>query len=266
MAELNVRFARRRGEDETSLNARDPFSRLCLSTEREKGSKAVLPPVAIVWPCTLSVDAYASLGKNVEVPRPDCPSCSAAMTFWSGYVRPVRVLGRCVRLFVRRARCRSCGVTHALLPGFALVKRLDVVETIGEAIEAVTGGQSGVRPVARTLGISHTTVRGWLRRFAGRSAELAMSFAALALDLGAVVTDLPQLDPANAVGALRRAFVAASALPGWMGLGAWRFCSVVCGGRLLATNTISPYLVIGRRRFMAPVPLPHDEESQEDGT
>jgi transposase-like protein len=128
--------------------------------------------VAIVWPCALSVDAYASFGKNVEVPRPDCPGCSAAMIFWSGYTRPVRVLGICVRLFVRRARCRACAVTHALLPAFVLGKRLDAVEAVGEAIEAVLERRSGVRPVARALGVPHTTVRGWLRRLAERACKL----------------------------------------------------------------------------------------------
>ena len=223
--------------------------------------------MTIVWPCPLSVDAYASLGKNVEVPRPDCPGCSAAMIFWSGYSRPVRVLGACVRLFVRRARCRSCAVTHALLPGFALVRRLDVVETIGQAIEAVTGRRAGVRPVARELGVPHTTARGWLRRFAMRAGELAISFAALAVDLGAVEVSGARLGgPSSAVGALAQAIGAACALPGWALLGPWRFSSVVSGGMLLATNTISPYLVVGRRRFMPPVPSPHDKEDKTGGT
>jgi len=223
--------------------------------------------VAIVWPCALSVDAYASVGKNVEVPRPDCPDCSAAMIFWSGYLRPLRVLGTCVRLFVRRARCRSCAVTHALLPAFVLSKRLDAAETVGETIEAVIEGRSGVRPVAWTLGVPHTTARGWLRRFVERSGEIAMSFTALAIDLGAAEPSRSPLSgPPGAVGALGRAFAAACTLPGWVLLGAWRFSSVVSGGRLLATNTISPYLVIGRRRFMPPVPFPHDEEDRTGGT
>lgn len=223
--------------------------------------------MAIVWPCALSVDAYASLGKKIEVPRPDCPGCSAAMTFWSGYTRPVRVLGACVRVFVRRARCRTCAVTHALLPAFALLKRLDVTETVGAAIEAVLEGRSGVRPAARALGVPHTTVRGWLRRFAERASALTISFAAVAFELGAVgPSGLTLSGPSSAVAALGRAFTSASALPGWGVLGAWRFSSVVSGGRLLAANTISPYLVIGRRRFMPPVPLPDDEEDRTGGT
>ena len=225
----------------------------------------MLPPVAIVWPCALSVDAYASLGKNVDVPRPDCPGCAAAMVFWSGYIRPVRVLGACVRLFVRRVRCPACAVTHALLPAFVLVKRLDAVEAVGEALEAVLEGRSGVRPVARALGVPHTTARGWLRRVAERSGELVMSLAALAIELGAKPAPEPT-GKGRVVGVLKRAFTAACALPGWTVLGAWRFCSVVCGGRLLCANTISPYLVVGRRRFMAPVPFPDDKEDRTGGT
>jgi len=52
-----------------------------------------------------------------------------------------------------------------------------------------------------------------------------------------------------AVGA---AFTAAAALPGWAALGRWRFACAVTGGSLLAANATSPYLIIGRRRFMPP--------------
>ena len=46
--------------------------------------------MAIVWPCPLSVDRYAASGREIEVPRPDCPQCGSAMTFWSGYWRHIR--------------------------------------------------------------------------------------------------------------------------------------------------------------------------------
>src|ERR1700730_8665888 len=41
---------------------------------------------------------------------------------------------------------------------------------------------------------------------------------------------------------------------GWLGLGAWRFASSVSGGTLIAANTGSLFLVVGKRRFMPPVP------------
>ena len=72
--------------------------------------------MAIVWPCSLSVDEYLAAGRNLKVPRPNCPTCELAMVFWSGYTRVLRVAGRDQRLWVRRARCRGCESTHDLLP------------------------------------------------------------------------------------------------------------------------------------------------------
>ena len=84
--------------------------------------------MSMVWPCPLTVEAYAAAGRAVRVPRPDCPGCAAPMAVWSGYWRHVRRGGRCRKVFVRRARWRRCGVTHALLPAFALAWRLDAAE------------------------------------------------------------------------------------------------------------------------------------------
>src|ERR1019366_2356961 len=136
-------------------------------------------PVAIVWPCPLSVDAYAAAGREVEFPRPDCPSCAGLLVFWSGYRRYVRAGGRCRRIFVPRLRCGRCRVTHALLPAFVLAWRLDAAEAIGTGS---AGG--GVRPAAAGLEVPYTTARGWARRFAVRAPELGVVFAALAVELG----------------------------------------------------------------------------------
>src|SRR6266542_4453961 len=126
------------------------------------GSKAVSATVAIVWPCPLSVEEYQAAGRGVRVPRADCPDCGQPMVFWSGYRRYVR-LGRVWRVWVARAKCRPCGVTHALLPSFVLLRRVDVVWVIGEALERVAAG-AGLRPVAAGLGVPHTTARDWWRR------------------------------------------------------------------------------------------------------
>ena len=106
------------------------------------------------------------------------------MTFWSGYSRFVRHEGRAHKIWVPRGQCAPCDVTHALLPAFVALKRLDSIETIGAALETVTSGENGVRPAADRLGVVHTTVRGWLRSFGCRAASLALSFAALAVELG----------------------------------------------------------------------------------
>ena len=208
--------------------------------------------MSMVWPCPLTAGAYASMGRAVRVPRPDCPSCSSPVVFWSGYWRHVRWRRRERKVFIPRVRCRGCGVTHALLPAFALVRRLDAAESAGAVIEQVAGGACGVRRAAAAAGVPHTTARGWVRRFAVRAGELAVSFSALAVELGGeAVRPLP--DPLrSAVAAIGAAFRAAAGLPGWAVLGPWRFASAVTGGSLIAANASSPFLIIGRRRFMPP--------------
>ena len=210
--------------------------------------------MAIVWPCPLPVDAYVAAGREVEVPRPVCPSCAGPLVFWSGYWRHVRAAGRCRKMFVPRVRCGPCRVSHALLPAFVLAWRLDVAEAVGTVIGEVAGGAGGVRPAAVRAGVPHTTARGWVRRFTGRGGELGVAFAALAVDLGGEAIRPPAEAGRFALAAITAAFDAASALPGWLAVGRWRFASAVSGGRLIAASTISPFLMAGKRRFMPPVP------------
>jgi transposase-like protein len=210
--------------------------------------------VVMVWPCTLPVDAYAAAGREAGFPRPSCPSCAGPLVFWSGYRRWVRAAGSSRRIFVPRLRCGRCRVTHALLPAFVLAWRLDAAGTVGAVISQVAGGGCGVRPAAERAGVPHTTARGWVRRFRCRAPAVGTGFAALAAELGGPVI-APAADAAVfALAAVGAAFAAASALPGWAAAGAWRFASAVSGGRLIAANIISPFLVVGRRRFMPPVP------------
>jgi hypothetical protein len=176
------------------------------------------------------------------------------MTFWSGYRRHVRDAGRCRKIFVPRLRCGRCRVTHALLPAFVLAWRLDTAEAVGGVIGQVAGGVCGVRPAAARLGVPYTTARGWVRRFACRGPELGVAFAALAVELGGEPV-CPAADPRGfALAAIGAAFGAAAALPGWFAVGLWRFASAVSGGRLITANTTSPWLIVGSRRFMPPVP------------
>lgn len=77
------------------------------------------------------------------------------MVSWSGYERSVRVDGRCYRLWVRRARCAACLVSHALVPAFCLLGRLHVVDSVGVAVMAVVAGEVGGRPVAQRPGAAH---------------------------------------------------------------------------------------------------------------
>ncbi len=210
--------------------------------------------MSIVWPCSLSLDAYAKAGRSIELPRPECPTCGLAMSFWSGYRRHVRQAGRAQAIFVPRVRCGACGVSHALLPAFLLVNHLDVIDTVGELIAEMASGRSGVRPSAERAGVPHTTARGWWRRFGVRAQRIAVGFSALAVELGgATLAPLDNLG-AWATSAIAAAWDSASRLPGWAALGAWRFVSVVTGGAFLATNTNSPWFILGKRRFIPPVP------------
>lgn len=210
--------------------------------------------MAIVWPCPLAVDAYVAAGREVEFPRPDCPSCAGPLVFWSGYLRHVRAAGRCRRIFVPRLRCALCRVSHALLPAFVLAWRLDVAETVGAVIGEVAGGRCGVRPAAARAGVPYTTARGWVRRFVGRGGEMGVAFAALAVELGGEPVRPACGAGRFALAAVGVAFAAAACLPGWGRLGGWRFASAVTGGRLIAANITSPWFVVGRRRFMPPIP------------
>ena len=216
-----------------------------------EGSKAVLPPVAIVWACRLGVEEYRVAGREVVVPRPDCPGCGFAMAFWSGYERSVRVEGRCWRLWVRRARCAACRVSHALVPAFCLLRRLDVVDSVGVAVTAVVAGE-GVRPAAQRLDVPHTTARDWLRRFRSRAAMLTAGFSAVAVELSGGAPDLPTRADRAALAAMSWAWTAAVSRAAVGSL--WLFVSLVTGGALLAANRDPPWLIFGRRRLMPPVP------------
>ena len=215
--------------------------------------------MSIVFPYALSLDSYASAGADVEVPRPDCPDCSAPMRFWWGYWRYVRERGDCRKVFVRRAICKRCRSTHSLLPSFLFSRRRDTAEAIGQAIELVSAGHGGARPAAVRVGVPHTTARGWLRRFRRRAQAIAISFAAIAVEFGGEVI-VPIGDQMTAaVAAIGAAFSAASAMPGWAAIGRWRFAAAVSGGGLLAANTVSPFYMLGKRRFMPPVPSSQGE-------
>jgi len=176
------------------------------------------------------------------------------MGLWSGYRRHVREGGFCQRVFIPRVRCRSCEVTHAMLPAFLLVGRLDAAETVGAVVGEVASGRVGVRPAAEQMAVPYTTARGWCRRFVARAPRVAMAFAALAVELGGKALAPVGDRRVWALEAMAEAWRVASGLPGWLALGVWRFVSAVSGGRLIAANTDSPWLIIGRRRFMPPVP------------
>ena len=122
-------------------------------------------PMAIVWPCPVSVEMYVADGRGVAVPRQSCPACSDTDGVLVG-VSPFgadTVGGLFHRLWICRARCSGCGVSHALIPSFLLIGRHDAVDVIGEALTEIGCGSS-IGRMGRRFDVPLTTVRGWVRR------------------------------------------------------------------------------------------------------
>ena len=169
-----------------------------------------------------------------------CPACAGGLGSWGAYRRGVRV-GRAVfGLLVRRVRCRACECTHALLPGFVLGRRLDVVDGVGCALQMAADGR-GYRPIAVALGLPCSTVRAWIRRLRGRADVLRGWFVALAVEL----SEPPARPPPDCLGlallvrAIADAFLAARLRlgPGAIRGGVWAFCSAATSGGLLANTS-----------------------------
>ena len=167
-----------------------------------------------------------------------CPSCGGVLGGWGNAVeRRVRVLeGKDVRVRPRRSRCRGCGGTHVMLPAWFLSRRADAGAVIGAALEAAAAG-AGHRKVAAGLGRPASTVRGWLRRFAGRAEAVRVFFTVLLARTGP--------DPVMPAGAAGPVAAAVSAVAGaaaavaqrWPAVGAvpvWAAASAASGGLLLA--------------------------------
>ncbi len=198
------------------------------SSRSREGPGGALSPMAMIWPCGLSVEAYAAAGKDVVVPRATCGTCGRPMAFWSGYWRSVRD-GIVLRIWVKRCRCRPCRSSDALLPSFCLSRRLDSVEVAGPALMAVAAG-AGTRRVARGIDelFAHTTLRGWWRQHRRRAGWVA-----------------GVLWPAGPRPVGDRELVAAlqgfgEGLSVGLGVSTWAAVSLALGGSWLSTNTTTP--------------------------
>ena len=209
--------------------------------------------MAIVWPCPLSVDAYAAAGRRVEFPRPECPSCGGPMVFWSGYRRQsarradaggssCRV--RCARL--RGEPCAAAGVRAGLPAGCGRDGRCGDRGGGAAGRAGSSGGGARRGPAHDGAGLG-AAVLGAGPASLGRRSRRSRSSSA----------GRRSARPAEA-GRFALAAIGARSgggrAAGVAGAGRVAFRSAVSGGRLVATNTNSPYLVVGRRRFMPPVP------------
>lgn len=139
-----------------------------------------------------------------------CPGCDGPLVRW-GFARErqVRMLDGVRSIRPRRACCPRCDATHVLLPAWAVARRRDGAEVIGEALLAKAHG-IGHRRIAARLGRPPATVRGWLRTFARRAETVASSARRWAHAIGAHALDhsRPAGSLADAVDALGTAAMA----------------------------------------------------------
>ena len=210
--------------------------------------------MAIIWPCRLSVEAYAAAGRDVEVPRGTCRECRRPLIFWGGYRRHIRVAGVMLGIWVRRGKCRGCGRSHALLPNFGLQRRLDGVSVIGTALVRAVVAGAGQRTIATELQVPHTTARDWQRRHRARAPTLAAGFAALVVAFGGVAVALAGNPERAALEGLAAAWGQAQRRFGTGVGGPWEFAAAVTGGSWLATTTTSPWAGLGAADFIPPGP------------
>ena len=93
-----------------------------------------------------------------------CPGCTRPLHPWGhARTRTMRDHGH-TTLALRpcRARCRTCRVTHVLLPTAATLRRADSTAVIGSALLASARG-TGYRRIAAQLDRPLSTVRRWVR-------------------------------------------------------------------------------------------------------
>jgi hypothetical protein len=134
------------------------------------------------------------------------------------------------------------------------VGRLYGAEVVGGALAAVVNLGCSVRVVADRLRAAYTTVRDWLRRFRRRAALLAAGFSALVVEIGGVAPRLPEEAGRAALAAVGWVWLAARLRAGPAVGGCWSVASLVTGGGLLAANSDTPWIVLGKRRWIPPVP------------
>lgn len=115
--------------------------------------------------------------------RIECPSCPGGVLGGWGFARVRRIHGVTAPVRPRRARCRSCLVTHVLLPVLTLLRRGYGAQMIWEALMQRAHG-FGHRRIAEDLRVPASTVRGWLRRTSRRVELIRSWFIQVALRTG----------------------------------------------------------------------------------
>ena len=200
--------------------------------------------IAVASTCPLTVAEYASAGRAVTVPRPDCPSCGRPMTFEGSHPRLVRIFPTSpVTDLHPPARLRRLREGPRPAPRF----RSPGPPGPRRGHRGRPGGGGGPLPGERTPspadGVAASTRRSWRRCFASRSEVLAAGFRALVVTYDGELPrslDLPAGPPALvAVVSLGAAWDASRrrcARAGKAIVAPWRFANLVCGSALVATR------------------------------
>lgn len=180
------------------------------------------------------------------------------MAFDGSYPRSVRHAGVVHRIFVRRARCGSCGVGEALVPSFVVRRRRDSVLAVGAAVLEGCGVELPPGAAELYAGVPGRTVRSWRQRFAGHAEELSVRFNALCVEWGG---ELPLAAPGGASSSDASCRAVSAIGAAWREQrrrgagrvpGAWIVANVVIGGGILSTRVDLPWPInpasIGRSR------------------
>ena len=120
-----------------------------------------------------------------------------------------------------------------------LARRADCVAVIGAALAWRAEGM-GHRPIAASLGVAESTVRGWLRRFTARARQWRDRFTVLLVDLdpdpGPILARSSVLGDAVEVIGL----AAGAAVRRFGPRPPWQFAAAVSGGLLLGPVAAIP--------------------------
>jgi hypothetical protein len=175
--------------------------------------------------------------RALDAGRLGCPSCGGTLRPW-GRTRERAVAGPAGTVAVRldRGRCRSCQVTHVLLPAGLVAGRSYPLGVIGAALIASARG-NGHRSVAAELRVPGGTVRSWARR-ARANAERLYRFgvrAVVALEPGLLPTTPRATRLGEALDALSAAAMAATRrFPPSQPMRLWSAINLLTRGQLLA--------------------------------
>lgn len=175
----------------------------------------------------MSVEDYASAGRDVPTPVVGCPRCRTRLRPDGGYPRLVRYRGQRHHLWVCRGRCTRCRSSHALFPDFVVAHHLDTADTIAAAVH---GRGDPTLPAS--------TVAGWRRRWHTNSSDLIDGTSAAFV---AVTGTAPTGPGAESVAVLTAALWLAVRDRGGRASTPWRLLNAMSGTSWMARRVKSSW-------------------------